>query len=433
MMPQSSFMIVADIDRRQETALRRLLATMNSGPGVVDPFNALVPFARFENLHFARFVILDDETANDITVYGLPRPDYPLYLVFLGDVDGDAHDFLEQLLEKAGDGLRQIFSHCKSFNGTTDLLGWMIVRQKAPAASYVNWIGRTARQVDEEEALHQALQRYLREHEASLSTLAPRKLYETVRSHVDAERSAGRIVLTPRPPTPMGWRVKNLLHLVGVPLLLLLALPFLLIYLPFFLVELRRQEKSAPVIAPRVDPAHADQLASQEDREVTNQFTAFGSLKPGFFRLSTIAFFFLLIDYAARHVFNRGRLARVTTIHFARWVFLDNHKRVLFASNYDGSLESYMDDFINKVGFGLNLAFSNGLGYPRTNWLILDGAKDELNFKRYLRRHQLPTQVWYNAHPGLTAMDKRRNMLIREGLEKSSMSDAQIQQWLDLF
>jgi hypothetical protein len=35
---------------------------------------------------------------------------------------------------------------------------------------------------------------------------------------------------------------------------------------------------------------------------------------------------------------------------------------MLFASNYDGSLESYMDDFINKVAWGLNLVFSNGVG-----------------------------------------------------------------------
>ncbi|HZC43344.1 MAG TPA: hypothetical protein VE195_04160, partial [Acidobacteriaceae bacterium] len=138
-------------------------------------------------------------------------------------------------------------------------------------------------------------------------------------------------------------------------------------------------------------------------------------------------------DYTARHIFNRGRLARVTTIQFARWVFLDGKRRVIFASNYDGSLESYMDDFINKVAFGLNLVFSNGLGYPRTRWLILDGAKDEQTFKEFLRRHQMPTQVWYNAYPGLTALDKKRNALIREGLERSSMTDSEVKEWLQLF
>jgi hypothetical protein len=132
-------------------------------------------------------------------------------------------------------------------------------------------------------------------------------------------------------------------------------------------------------------------------------------------------------------VFNRGRLARVTSIQFARWVFLDGKKRVIFASNYDGSLDSYMDDFINKVGFGLNVVFSNGIGYPRTNWLLLDGAKDEQKFKDYLRRHQMPTQAWYNAHAGLTALDKWRNAQIRKGLEQQSMTDTEIRDWLQLF
>ena len=92
-----------------------------------------------------------------------------------------------------------------------------------------------------------------------------------------------------------------------------------------------------------------------------------------------------------------------------------------------------MDDFINKVSFGLNVVFSNGIGYPTTNWLILDGAKDEQKFKYFLRRHELPTEVWYNAHPGLTALNRERNTLIREGLERSSMTDSEIQEWLQLF
>jgi hypothetical protein len=91
-----------------------------------------------------------------------------------------------------------------------------------------------------------------------------------------------------------------------------------------------------------------------------------------------------------------------------------------------------MDDFINKVGFGLNVVFSNGVGYPKTNWLFLDGAKDEQKFKNFLRRHQLPTEVWYSAHPGLSAVDKQRNLLIRRGLEKAFMTDREIQEWLQL-
>ena len=103
---------------------------------------------------------------------------------------------------------------------------------------------------------------------------------------------------------------------------------------------------------------------------------------------------------------------------------------MLFLSNYDGSHQAYMDDFINKVGWGLNIVFSNGLGYPRTRWMIKDGAKNELRFKDTNRRHQIPTQVWYKAYPGLTAFDLARNTRIREGLRRQRMSDDAIRAWL---
>jgi hypothetical protein len=146
-----------------------------------------------------------------------------------------------------------------------------------------------------------------------------------------------------------------------------------------------------------------------------------------------LSFILWAVNYTTQHIYNRGHLTRVGTIHFARWVFIDEKQRLMFASNYDGSLDSYMDDFINKVGWGLNLVFSNGIGYPRTNWLILDGAKDEQKFKYYIRRHELPSEVWYDAHLGLTTFDLKRNTMIREGLEKQSMSDAEIRDWLRLF
>jgi len=186
------------------------------------------------------------------------------------------------------------------------------------------------------------------------------------------------------------------------------------------------------VIAPRVDPEHLRKLSDQEDHEVTNQFSAMGSLKPGLFRRWTVTALLGFLDYTTRHVYTRGRLARVSTIHFARWVFLDGKRRVLFASSYDGSLESYMDDFINKVAFGLNLVFSNGVGYPSSDLLIFRGAKDEQKFKYFIRRHELATEVWYNSHPGLTASDLEKNTRIREGLERPSMQDAEIREWMQL-
>jgi hypothetical protein len=432
MTPQSNFMVLAPIAAGRIDDLRQLLASMNSAPGVVDPQNSLVPFGQFDTLHFGRILILNDLTLDDITAYGLPRVNYPTYLGFLGDFDGPPEVFLAELVQRAGDGLTRIFSHCVDFTSNVNLLEWMKARNISPATIYVNWIGRTVRQVGEEATLHDALASYAQQNAAALSGTPPAKIHEALRQYVRSEQQAGRLTLAPPQTTPFAWWISNLIHLLGVPLLLLLLAPFLLIYSPIFFIQLRRHERSDPEIAPRIDPAHAHQLAVLEDHDVTNQFSAMGQIKPGPFRRWLLTFLLWVINYTTRHIYNHGRLARVSTIHFARWVFLDDKKRLLFASNYDGSLESYMDDFINKVGFGLNVVFGNGVGYPTTDWLVLDGAKDEQKFKYVLRRHELPTEVWYNAHPGLTAYDRHRNSMIREGLEKRSLTDNEAQQWLRL-
>jgi hypothetical protein len=79
-------------------------------------------------------------------------------------------------------------------------------------------------------------------------------------------------------------------------------------------------------------------------------------------------------------------------------------------------MESYMDDFIDKVAWGLNLVFSNGVGYPKVRWLVFGGAKDELAFKDFLRVQQVPTHVWYSAYGDLTALNIAQNERIRAGL-----------------
>ncbi|MGC2110746.1 MAG: hypothetical protein WA655_14595 [Candidatus Korobacteraceae bacterium] len=432
MTPQSNFMVLAPIMPGRVGDLRQLLATMNRSPGVVDPQNSLIPFGKFATLHFARLVVLQDLTLDDITAYGLPPGNYPIYLAFLGDFDGSPETFLVDLMQKAGDGLKRIFAYCEGFTPDADLLTWIKAHSSTPATAYVNWIGRTVQQVGEEAALHDALVSYVQQNAAVLAGMQPAQVHDTLQRYKRSEQQAGRLTLTPPALTPLGWQIRNLINLLGVPLVLLLLFPFLLIYSPFFFILLRWHEKSDPQIAPRIDPAHAHQLAILEDHDVTNQFTALGTLKPGRFRRSTLVFLLWVIDYTTKHIYGRGRLARVSTIHFARWVFLDGKKRLIFCSNYDGSLESYMDDFINKVGFGLNVVFGNGIGYPSTRWLLLDGAKDEQKFKYVLRRHELATEVWYNAHPGLTALDRHRNTQIREGLEKPSLSDSDARQWLQL-
>jgi hypothetical protein len=124
---------------------------------------------------------------------------------------------------------------------------------------------------------------------------------------------------------------------------------------PLFALALRRQEAREP--APHVMPSRelVLRLAEQEDRGVQNQFNAVGSggvgfLKSGIVRRITADVVLRGAGFAVRHVYNHANLAGVKTIHSARWVFIDDRRRrLIFASNYDGSLEAYNDDFVDKV------------------------------------------------------------------------------------
>jgi hypothetical protein len=430
MIPQSHFFVMAPITPGRDQELRDHLASMTGAPGHARPDNALIPFGLFDTVHYARLVIVDDRRRRH-AVYGGPQPDRRPALAFAGEIDGDLETFFAQVASRAAPGIRALFGCCDGFSPDGDLAAWLRRHHVPAAASYVNWVGRTVRQVREEEALSAAVQRHLRREWTSLAHQPAHHVHARLRALVGGS-GEGRLTLSPDAPTPFGWKLRTLLHRFGVPLLLLVLSPLLVPLAIIVALLLRRMERTDPEVCPRTDPAHVAALAAVEDYDVTNSFSAMGSLKPWLVRRWATAAVLWAIDFAARHVYTRGRLARVRTIHFARWVFLDGKTRVIFLSNYDGSLESYMDDFINKVGFGLNLSFSHGIGYPRTRWLVLGGSSDERKFKEYLRRHQIPTQVWYRAYPGLTALDLERHTLVRRGLERPHLAGRRADEWVEL-
>ena len=424
-------MVVAAIAHGRGTALKELLASMNVRPGLCDPTNELLPFALFERLHVARLLIVDDPTLGDLTAYGEQRPKLPVYLVFMGDCDGDAHGFLREMAERAAVGLGRIFSCCEGFAAAGSLAEWLVAHDQRVHARYVNRIGRTVLQVHEERALQRALSAQV-PRDPFAPHADPLALCSVLRDFVAAEQRAGRLTLTPAAPTPFAWRLWNLAHAIGIPLLGLVVAPLLILFSPLLVYLLRSRETADPVIAERPSAASLAQLQSLEDHDVTNPLSATGAIKPGLFRRLLVTAALTLLDYACRHVFYRGHLMRLQTLHFAHWAFLDDKTRLVFASHYDGSLDSHIDDVVNKVARGVNLVFGNVVGYPRTDWLVKGGARREQAFKAYVRRHQLPTQVGYKAYPGLTVVDLLRNTRIRRGLERTGMSEREAREWLSL-
>src|SRR5207247_11146631 len=76
--------------------------------------------------------------------------------------------------------------------------------------------------------------------------------------------------------------------------------------------------------------------------------SAMGSLKPGLVRLLTTISVLKTVNYGARHITRRGHLGRIRSIHFARWVFVAGRERMIFCSNYDGSVEDRKSTRLNS-------------------------------------------------------------------------------------
>ena len=172
-------------------------------------------------------------------------------------------------------------------------------------------------------------------------------------------------------------------------------------------------------------------ILAHEDRAAQNHLTAISTMKVGILRRLALRFSFYVISIAAQKVFRPGFLATINTIHFARWVLLPGTDRLVFFSNYGGSWESYLEDFIAKASEGLTGVWSNTMGYPRTRWLFLDGARDGDRFKRWARRQQVPTLFWYSAYPHLNTVRIRINSRIRRGIASATGNEAR--DWLSLF
>lgn len=170
-----------------------------------------------------------------------------------------------------------------------------------------------------------------------------------------------------------------------------------------------------------------------EAAKASNHLTAVSRIHKKFW-LSRVALplaFHVVELLSTSGIFKRGFLASIGTIHFAQWVRLPGNK-LLFVSNYDGSWESYLEDFITKASEGLTGIWSNTEGFPRTKQLYLEGAQDGDRFKRYVRRQQIPTLFWYAAYPTLTVEQIRNNVDIRAGLTDAK-GETDAKDWLAKF
>jgi hypothetical protein len=418
---QEALTIVATLDPKRAGGVPPLLEQIRKDPAN----NPVVPFGALPTCHFGRVLYLPAS----VDLHGQAIAPQ---LMLLSDCDGAAEDHLESLVEAAGGGVDALFGACDDYpaqpaNRNTRL-GFLRKRTIRVKANYVHRPGRTVDQIRREAQLRAALQDFLGDR--GLGDVSAVEARKRVIAFV---RNDARLRWALDAPEGVGLeaRASDALHLASLSAGLVAFGPFVIpsAVLLLALVRLKELRDVSEHIRPSAE--HVQKLAALEDFAAHNGFTAGGYVKPGLVRQLVLRTVLPLIGAGTRHVFTRDSLAGVRSIHFARWIPLDGGRRVVFCSNYDGSLESYNNDFIDLVAWGLNLVFSNGFGYPRTDWLLFGGARREQEFKDYLRRHQMPTPAWYSAYPDLTAVQISRNSELRSGL-RGRMNEREAQAWLRL-
>ena len=421
---------IADSSKEGVEKLRTLLQEI--GDDINN--NGILNFSKMKSIHFARWFIIEHATDFD-------KNKMPPMLCFSSNFDGTAEESLGEMLDVSGEGLIQIYSHCKGFppegqRSKENIIAWFKKHfQKVPLL-WSALRGGTVQQIREEQKLRDAIEGYMN-----------RELAQGNFKGLSANEIKGRIIdwigqqeelawaLQKRAGKPFGKLVAYYGKLAWRLLVLIVMLPIIIVFLiPVWWLLLSRvfEKRDDKRRAKITRGKHVHKLVRIEDRISQNQLTIYGAIKrPYWYRVTTLKMGLFLFSTNGVYRSNKGKLSGIETIHFARWVLFNNDKNIMFLSNYDGAWEVYLSEFINRAAPSMNLTFGVLEGYPKVKRLFWEGAHNEQAFKTVVRNNQYPTQIFYSAYPNITAKNLLNNAEIRKGLNGTSKESAE--NWLKRF
>ncbi|MGB1307586.1 MAG: hypothetical protein ACPG6B_01650 [Oceanihabitans sp.] len=390
-------------------------------------------FEKSNNIHYLRWLVIDDKDS----IFFKDTNRKPK-LVFSSNFDGSKANHIADLCgEMEHQLIDEIYSCCaqypvpekRNLQSRTNYLKKHFVKT---AAFYKGSPGRDLTQIRNEEELHMFLRKKLdTEKWENKSAL---QIHKQLKKEVLANPKFNWLQKKYRMPKT------NWFKFVLLVLVLLLLLPIIIIWV--LIVEFCYERKDEYYTKKRsdLDPKKIKVLEEYEDltsgedlslvdeaelhlktKEINyqNQFSQLVEMKPGFVRLLTFKGMMLFAKTLIPIKFVTGELMGIPTIHFARWVLFDNNKRVLFFSNFDGSWQQYLGDFIDQSGWGLTGIFSNTKVFPKTRFLLTGGAYDEEHFLAWSRDSELVTQIWYSAYTKLSIKNVNNNSRIRVQFSKN--------------
>jgi hypothetical protein len=207
------------------------------------------------------------------------------------------------------------------------------------------------------------------------------------------------------------------------------AVAILVIAVGAFLLALRRLEQTDPAPDAQPDPRALEDILKRENFYAHNILMTVSILKPARLRRFTLQLALFGVKTLLPLFWAPGRLGDINDIHFARWVLLPGTNVLVFRSNYDGSWVNYLEDFVLRAPTGVTAIWSNTLGFPRTSWLALDGAKDGPRFLQWARTQTRPAPFWYSAYPDLSMERIRLQARLARAVATGTMDDG-VRGWL---
>lgn len=358
--------VVLDVQEDKARSLESLLSAIG---GDVEN-NAHLQFRKSPSTHFARFVLLDGHRR----------------LLFTSNYDGGNEDaYLGELSQKVGSGFQAVLGHCKGWNDQSGSFPSQF-KQYLRAHSYPSQTFYIAfRDKSVEDIITSAQVR--QSGEATLDCIST-CLGSPSRSKGRSPPAAAPMPsVAPGSQPKLQWWEKLIEWAVGI---------------------------GEPSGQPVTDTV-STQLVAVEDQVVQNQMTVIVHIKPSLWSRCLLRLVLFAASLQVRGT--KGTLSNISTIHFARWAIIDGGTKLLFESNYDGSWERYIDDFVDRASVGLNAIWGNCPEFP------VGGARDIEAFKKSIRDNQTASQVFYSAYPQSTVVnilnDLRFAEFARDGIPKA--------------
>ncbi|MFN3458761.1 MAG: hypothetical protein ACK4Z8_14395, partial [Novosphingobium sp.] len=433
------------------------------------------------------------------SIHAIPpeAPGKSAHLVLEATVDGDAGRALDLIAEHAGLLLLPVLKltsgigavgevqpllrqHAYGINPAVFRLPWL--DRRLTGLPFVGLPGLGVRTIDENREIVAEARRIIARERARSSLHGPQSLFRVVATELSGDlakledRKPPQLAFCERNDAPwldfarsrwtLGWVGKGLANAKGL-ILPLLAIGYGLALLlgcasgatgfalfkgaifPAVVIALlivaavawllRRDELANTPIDRTPSAAALGAMMALENAPgvIPNHMVSVTTLRKAWVRRWTLPLAFTAVAIMAKiGVMRKGFLATIGTIHAARWVVLPGTRQLVFFSNYDGSWESYLEDFITKASEGVTAVWSNAEGFPATRFLFFKGAEDGDRMKRYARCSMRPTPFWFAAHPDLSTTAMRKHALIVSGLlcrDRLEANPSDAEAWLDLF